>query len=77
MPGPGTVSQALGITTALTCSSLRGKQVWLEDAGIAPAAGGIIAGPRIGVDYAAEDAARPYRFVWAQADVRSCRAETK
>jgi DNA-3-methyladenine glycosylase len=70
MPGPGTVSQALGITTALTRASLRGNKVWIEDAGFRPAAADIDSGPRIGVDYAAEDAARPYRFVWTQADVR-------
>lgn len=70
MPGPGTVAQALGITTSLTGASLGGKQVWLEDDGIAPAATDIICGPRIGVDYAADDAARPYRFVWTQAGVR-------
>ncbi len=62
--------QALGITTVLTRSSLRGRQVWLEDVGIAPTTTDIVSGPRIGVDYAGEDAARPYRFVWTQVDVR-------
>lgn len=61
--GPGTLAQALGITTALTGTSLSGPTVWLEDGsdGSAPAA--IRAGPRIGVDYAGEDAGRPWRFV--------------
>lgn len=63
MAGPGTVSQALGITTKLTGSSLQGDRVWIEDHGLAAASGRIIVGPRVGVDYAAEDAARPYRFI--------------
>jgi DNA-3-methyladenine glycosylase len=63
MAGPGTVSQALGITTKLTGSSLQGGRIWIEDHGIKVDAGRIIAGPRVGVDYAAEDAARPYRFI--------------
>jgi DNA-3-methyladenine glycosylase len=62
MAGPGTVSQALGITTKLTGSSLLGDRIWIEDHGLEVDAGGITAGPRVGVDYAAEDAARPYRF---------------
>ena len=63
MTGPGTVSQALGITTKLTGSSLQGGRIWIEDHGIEVDAGSIVVGPRVGVDYAAEDAARPYRFI--------------
>lgn len=63
MAGPGTVSQALGITTKLTGSSLGGKRIWIEDHGIAVEDGRITVGPRVGVDYAAEDAGRPYRFI--------------
>ncbi len=63
MAGPGTVSQALGITTKLTGSSLLGKRIWIEDHGIAVEDDRIAVGPRVGVDYAAEDAARPYRFI--------------
>lgn len=61
--GPGTVAQALGITTALTGTSLSGPAVWLEHGGKGSALAGVLTGPRIGVDYAGEDAARPYRFV--------------
>lgn len=61
MAGPGTVSQALGITTRLSGASLQGERIWIEDSGIEPA--GITAGPRVGVGYAGEDAARPYRYV--------------
>ncbi|HET6628798.1 MAG TPA: DNA-3-methyladenine glycosylase [Woeseiaceae bacterium] len=63
MPGPGTVSQALGITTKLTGSSLQGGRIWIEDHDVAADAVTITVGPRVGVDYAAEDAARPYRFL--------------
>jgi DNA-3-methyladenine glycosylase len=63
MPGPGTVAQALAITTAMTGTDLRGKKIWIEDHGIVIQESEISAGPRIGVDYAEEDAARPYRFI--------------
>ena len=61
MAGPGSVSQALGITTRLSGTSLHGERIWIEDAGIEPAS--IAAGPCIGVDYAGKDAALPYRFI--------------
>jgi DNA-3-methyladenine glycosylase len=61
MAGPGSVSQALGITTRLTGASLQSDRIWIEDAGIAAAR--ITTGSRVGVDYAGDDAARPYRFI--------------
>lgn len=61
--GPGTVSQALGITTALNGIDLTGKTIWLQDEGIKVVKKEIITGPRIGVDYAGEDAKLPYRFI--------------
>lgn len=61
--GPGRLSQALGITTADTGTSLNGDRIWLEDRGIQVEDNQVIAGPRIGVDYAEEDANRPYRFI--------------
>jgi len=63
MGGPGTIAQALGIKTGMTGTSLRGRQIWIEDRGINVPKEQISAGPRVGVDYAEEDAARPYRFV--------------
>ncbi|MDQ3190570.1 MAG: DNA-3-methyladenine glycosylase [Bacteroidota bacterium] len=60
--GPGTVSQALGITTELTGISLLGSKIWIEDKGIKVNENQIIAGPRVGVDYAGEDALLAYRF---------------
>ncbi len=61
MAGPGSVSQALGISTRLTGASLQSDRIWIEDAGIEPS--DITTGPRVGVDYAGDDAARPYRFI--------------
>jgi DNA-3-methyladenine glycosylase len=61
--GPGTASQALGITTSLSGMSLHSDVIWIEDQGITVNENQIITGPRIGVDYAGEDALLPYRFV--------------
>lgn len=60
--GPGTLSIALGIRTAHTGTDLLGDAVWIEDRDIAVPRRHIIAGPRIGVDYAGKDALLPYRF---------------
>ena len=62
LAGPGSLARALGITTALTGSSLLGGPVWIEDHGPHIEAADIVAGPRVGIDYAGEDASRPYRF---------------
>ncbi|HWY37743.1 MAG TPA: DNA-3-methyladenine glycosylase [Bacteroidia bacterium] len=61
--GPGTVSQALGIHTGFNGTSLAGKTIWLQDEGIKADQKKIVSGPRIGVDYAGEDAKLPYRFI--------------
>ena len=61
--GPGTVSQALGIKTIHSGLDLTGNKIWLEDKGIKVIDKDIIAGTRIGVDYAGEDALLPYRFI--------------
>ena len=60
--GPGKLSIALGIDRRLDRADLCGERVWIE-AGprrLPPAA--IAAGPRIGIDYAAEWVDRPWRF---------------
>ena len=61
--GPGSLAQALGIRTDLSGTSLLGDAVWIEDRGIGIEEDAVAVGPRIGVDYAGDDAARPYRFV--------------
>lgn len=61
--GPGNVSKALGIFTAHSGTSLVSDQLFIADDGYH--VNKIIATPRIGVDYAGEDAELPYRFVVA------------
>jgi DNA-3-methyladenine glycosylase len=60
--GPGTLSQAMGIQVADSGVSLQGNRIWLEDNGLAIDNALISAAPRIGVDFAGEDALLPYRF---------------
>jgi DNA-3-methyladenine glycosylase len=60
--GPGKVSQALGIDLMHNSLSLTGKEIWLQDDHIKIKESDIHVGPRIGVDYAGEDAKLPYRF---------------
>jgi DNA-3-methyladenine glycosylase len=60
--GPGSLTQALGITIAHNGLHLFGPEIWLEDRGIAIPEENICAGPRIGIDYAQEDALLPWRF---------------
>jgi DNA-3-methyladenine glycosylase len=61
--GPGKVTKALGINKSLNGVSLLGNQIWIEDDGILIPQNDILVGPRIGVDYAGEDALLPYRFL--------------
>jgi len=65
--GPGLVSQALGITTNQNgISLLDSGKIWLESdqnwKSVHKSETEIIASPRVGVDYAGEDADRPWRF---------------
>jgi DNA-3-methyladenine glycosylase len=60
--GPGNLSRALGLRTVHTGVSLIGDEIWIGDDGYRPKRSEIIAGPRIGVDYAGVDAGLPYRF---------------
>jgi DNA-3-methyladenine glycosylase len=60
--GPGNVSTCLGILTKHDKTNLLGDKIWIEDRGIKVVAQNIMVGPRIGVDYAGEDAKLHYRF---------------
>lgn len=60
--GPGCLSQALDITTKLSGASLLGNRIWIEEQYIQVNREEVITGPRIGIDYAEDDAQRPYRF---------------
>jgi DNA-3-methyladenine glycosylase len=61
--GPGNVSKALGIYTQHTGWSLHSDELFIASDGFVPPKKNIAATPRIGVDYAGEDAALPYRFI--------------
>ena len=60
--GPGSVAKALGITRLMNANSLVGDVIWLEDRGLCFTDDEIVVAPRIGVDYAGNDALLPYRF---------------
>ena len=60
--GPGNLSRALGLQTAHTGSSLSAEHIFIADDGYRVPKGSLGISPRIGVDYAAEDASLPYRF---------------
>ncbi len=63
LDGPGKLTKALGITTQLDGTALDSHVIWLEDHQLEVPEKLIISTPRIGVDYAGEDAKLPYRFV--------------
>jgi DNA-3-methyladenine glycosylase len=60
--GPGNLSRALGLLTLHTGASLFGDEIYIGDDGYLPRKAEVGRGRRIGVDYAGEDAALPYRF---------------
>lgn len=60
--GPGNVSTCLGLLTKHDKTDLLGDKIWIEERGIKVINKNIIIGPRIGVDYAGEDAKLHYRF---------------
>lgn len=60
--GPGNVSKALGIYTKHNGIFLSDKKMFIAEDGKKYKRSEIIASPRIGVDYAGEDAKLPYRF---------------
>ena len=60
--GPGSVCMALGIDKSHNGIELKAGQIWIEDRGISYKKSQIIASPRVGVDYAGEDAKLPWRY---------------
>lgn len=60
--GPGKLTRALGIDRQWNGRSLLEDDVWISDSGTRISNANIIASPRIGIDYAGEDAALPWRF---------------
>ena len=68
--GPGKVSKALGITTKLDKTPLLDDLIWLENGPVYPNEN-IVTSKRIGIDYAAEDALLPYKFLLQKDGVRN------
>ena len=60
--GPGNLSKALGLVVNQSGHSLNSKELFIADDGNRYNKEKISASPRIGVDYAGEDALLPYRF---------------
>jgi len=67
--GPGMLTKALGIDKRFgdldLCAGAESESdvgVWLEDVGIDLADSGVLASPRVGIDYAGEAKHYPYRF---------------
>lgn len=61
--GPGNVAKALGIFTKHSGLSLLNDEIYIANDGYKLSETIITATPRIGVDYAGEDAQLPYRFI--------------
>jgi len=60
--GPGKLTKALGISRSFNGKSLLDDEIWIENSGMKLAKNSIEVGPRIGIDYAGEDALLPWRF---------------
>ncbi len=61
--GPGKLCRALGLDLTHDGEDLTaGARVWLEEVGVKYRPAEVATGARIGVDYAGEDALRPWRF---------------
>jgi DNA-3-methyladenine glycosylase len=61
--GPGRVCRSFHIDRTLNRWDMtRGEELWFEDRGERIADEDVMTAPRIGVDYAGEWAAKPYRF---------------
>jgi len=69
LSGPGVVCKGLGITLEHNGLSLLGNTIWIEDHGNKPKQ--ILQSPRIGVDYAGEDAKLPWRFYTPRDTIRA------
>jgi DNA-3-methyladenine glycosylase len=59
--GPGKLCKAFAIDKTFNGAHLEGGEIWVEEYR-KPLAEEIAAGTRIGIDYAGEDAKRPWRF---------------
>lgn len=61
--GPGSMSQALGLSVLHNQTDLTKDLIWIEDRGVKISEESIISTTRVGVEYAKEDALLPWRFI--------------
>lgn len=61
--GPGKLTKALGIDRNWNGKFLLDNEIWIEDLGQKVKKASILTSPRIGIDYAGDDALLPWRFV--------------
>ncbi|HRH37076.1 MAG TPA: DNA-3-methyladenine glycosylase [Flavobacteriales bacterium] len=73
--GPGTLTTALGIRTHHSGGDLLSGPITIEDRGLVFNRNEVLIGPRIGVDYAGDDALLPYRFRVAPSRLASLAGE--
>ena len=67
--GPGNVAKLLGIHVNISglslCQDLQIEQaIWIQDEGISVPDTEVKVGPRVGIEYAEEDAFLPFRYQW-------------
>jgi DNA-3-methyladenine glycosylase len=61
--GPGLLTQALGVTPALSGTDLQGETLWIEDHAEQVPEADVLSSSRVGLAYAGEEAASlPWRF---------------
>jgi DNA-3-methyladenine glycosylase len=60
--GPGKLTRSLGIDRKLNGEKLTMNKIWIEDQGIRITSSNLVCSPRIGIDYAGDDALLPWRF---------------
>jgi len=60
--GPGSAAKALGIDRTFNAKDLTGEDIWIEDHGLQFEDTAIAKVPRVGISYAKEYAALPWRF---------------
>lgn len=68
--GPAKLCQALGITLKHNGVLLSGNMIWLEGRGEIINPEDIIAGPRVGIAFAQDDALLPFRFILKHSDYK-------
>ncbi len=61
--GPGKLTKAMGINIYDNAIGYNSDRIWIEEAVYKANDNDILVGPRIGIDYAEEDAELPYRFL--------------